>query len=109
MADSSSFPPKGFVAVGEYAFAPPYVPTELQVEQAEQFVFTQPAFLSLGEAQRRRNVIRLAIAAATNFMLPSQEGATQKNFVPLIGGIVEMTIERHDETPVFSYKMLDIQ
>jgi hypothetical protein len=109
MTDRPGWPPEGYTAVGEYAFAPPCVPSELQVEQAEQFVFTQPAFMSLEEAQRRRNVIRLAIAAASNFMLPSQEGAIQKNFVPLIGGIVEMTIERHEETPVFTYNLLGDQ
>jgi hypothetical protein len=106
MPDKPNFPPEGFVAVGEYAFKPPFVPSELQVQQAEEFVFTQPSFMELKEAQRRRNVIRLAMSAATNFMLPVQEGSTQQNFVPLIGGIVQMTIERHDETPVVTYHLL---
>ena len=102
----AKWPPEGHVAVGEYAFAPPYIPTELQVEQAEEFVFSHASFEPLQESDRRRNVIRLAIAAASDFMLPQQGGRDQKNYVPLIGGIVEMTTSRHEGSPIISYTLL---
>lgn len=102
----SPWPPEGFVAIGNYAFEPPYVPTELQLEQAEQFVFTDPTFANLDESQRRRNVIRLAIAAASSDTMGAQEGSTQRNYIPLIGGGVQMETARHEGTPVHTYIVL---
>lgn len=102
-----SWPPEGHIAVGNYAFAPPLVPTELQLEQAEEFVFTQPTFQKLEEEYRRRNVIRLAIAAASSVLLGETESSAQLNVIPLIGGMVQMTTTRHEGTPVHSYTLMD--
>ena len=106
MTERADWPPEGFIVIGDYAFEPPLVPSELQLQQAEEFVFTQVVFENLREGQRRRNVIRLAIAAAADTMLSLEEGSVQKNFVPLLGGVVEMTSQRHDESSVISYKLL---
>lgn len=103
----NKWPPEGFVEVGKYAFKPPFIPELQQVEQAEQFVFTHPNFLELGENQRRRNVIRLAIAAASNFILGEEEGDKQLSFIPLIGGLARMTTIRHEGTATFSYDMVE--
>lgn len=106
MTNRPDWAPEGAVVIGNYAFEPPYVPTELQLEQAEQFIFTESRFEALEESMRRRNVIRLAIAAASNFMMPDEEGALLTNIVPLIGGVVQMTIERHEGSPVLTYSLL---
>ncbi|GEM_PF-4328419 len=100
------WPPEGYVAVGSYAFEPPFISTEQQVEQAEQFIFTQPHFVELEESQRRRNVVRLAMATASCFMLGSAEGSQQHNLVSLIGGNAIVVTERHEGTATFTYRLI---
>lgn len=106
---NNNWPPEGFVAVGDYAFEPPFVPTEDQISQAEDFIFTNPAFEELNEDQRRINIIRLARAAATSFMLGPEEGDKEQSFVVLSGGVTQLTTTRHEGTPIFSYKLVNLQ
>jgi hypothetical protein len=101
------WPPDGYTAVGDYAFAPPFIPTEEHIERAEQFIFIDSSFIELKEEERRRNVIRLAVAAATCIVLDTREGDRLYDFVPLIGGkTAKITIERHDDSPIFTYELL---
>lgn len=83
------WPPDGCTAVGDYAFSGNMTPSLQQVEDAEIYVFTHPDFVDLSEDQRRRNVVRLAMAAgAANSSPAVRAGIEQISLVPLIGGHV---------------------
>lgn len=101
-----SWPPEGYTVIGNYAFEPPTVPTELELEQAEQFVFTEPSFEGLDEGQRRRNVMRLAIAAATSETVGIEEDSSHIKYIPLIGTGVQMNSRLHEGTIVHTYSIL---
>jgi len=107
MTEFSQWPPEGHEAVGDYAFAPPDVPTAEQVEEAEMFVFSSAAFAKIDESQRRRNVIRLAInSISAEQAVGQEEGSQSTGTIPLIGGVVAIiTSVRHEGSVIRRYEI----
>lgn len=95
------------VPVGDYLFSPNVVPTMEQIEEAEMFVFSHPAFFNLGESDRRMNVVRLVINSAISVpFLEQYPNSRQVSIVPLIGGImIKATFSRHEGTIVSAYEV----
>lgn len=95
------------VPVGDYLFSPNAVPTMEQIEEAEMFVFSHPAFFNLKERDRRMNVVRLAIHGAVSIpFLEQYPDSQQVSIVPLIGGVlIKATFRRHEGTVVSTYEI----
>ena len=100
--------PEGYMAVGAYGFKPPFVPTITQVEEAEEFIFTNPIFADLTEEHRRRNVIRLAmnISIIDPQVVESPIPRTDKitSMVVLTNGIIEINATMNDGVMVREYR-----
>ncbi len=108
-ANEKNWHQEDLVCVGDYAFSPPFVPTINQIEDAEMFIFSHPVFFELEEGQRRRNVIRLAIdAASAEQSLPVEENSRHISVIPLIGDVVVNVISaRHEGIVVRSFEVQD--
>jgi hypothetical protein len=107
---NNRWPPEGHEAVGDYAFAPPNVPSLEQVEEAEMFIFSNAAFSRIDESQRRRNVIRLAVnSVSTEQTVGQEEGSQSTSTIPLIGNVtVLVTSVRHDGSVISHYEVQSI-
>lgn len=95
------------VQVGDYLFSPNVVPSIEQIEEAEMFVFSHPAFAEIEEEQRRRNVIRLVIdSVVAEQGLESGKISQQTSVIPLIGGVViTATYICHEGVVVKNYEI----
>lgn len=95
------------VQVGDYLFSPNVVPSIEQIEEAEMFVFSYPAFAEIEEEQRRRNIIRLVIdRVIAEQGLESGKISQQTSVIPLIGGvIITATYTRYEGIVVKNYEI----
>lgn len=72
-SSSQQWPPKGMVAVGDYAFDPEYAPALEELNRIEDFVFNEPGFYDMDETEQYQLVVAIGMHAAARDRLQPAE------------------------------------